>query len=56
MDAEANDADNRSFKIKRMRPEDSSYAQDIAEKYGLTLEKIGARIKLGQPKQRNFLV
>ena len=47
MDVEANDAGNRSFKIKRMRPEGSSYAQDIAEKYGLTLEKMLATLKTG---------
>jgi DNA mismatch repair protein MutS len=30
----------RSFKIVRARPEGNSYARDIAEKYGLTLENL----------------
>ncbi|CAG7657527.1 hypothetical protein ACFQI7_35135 [Paenibacillus allorhizosphaerae] len=30
----------RSFKIDRARPEGNSYARDIAEKYGLTLENL----------------
>lgn len=35
----------RSFKIRRAKPDGKSYARDIAEKYGLSYEKIMARIK-----------
>ena len=34
------DDGTRSFKILRTKPDGKSYAKDIAEKYGLSLEKI----------------
>lgn len=36
---------SRSFKILRESPDGKSYARDIAEKYGLSLEKIMSKIK-----------
>jgi len=36
---------SRSFKIRRVRPDGKSYARDIAEKYGLSLDKILAKIQ-----------
>ncbi len=36
----AMEAGERSFKIRRARPDGRSYARDIAEKYGLSFEKI----------------
>lgn len=43
-------ADNgtRSFKILRQKPDGKSYAKDIAEKYGLSLEKITDTIERGK--------
>jgi len=35
---------SRSFKILRERPDGKSYARDIADKYGLSLDKIMAKI------------
>ena len=39
------DDGTRSFKILRQKPDGKSYAKDIAEKYGLSLEKITATIE-----------
>lgn len=39
------DDGTRSFKIIRQKPDGKSYAKDIAEKYGLSLEKITATIE-----------
>ena len=39
------DKGSRSFKILRARPDGKSYARDIAEKYGLSLEHILARVQ-----------
>lgn len=36
---------SRSFKILRARPDGKSYARDIAEKYGLSLEHILSRVR-----------
>lgn len=36
---------SRSFKILRARPDGKSYARDIAEKYGLSIDKIMEKIK-----------
>lgn len=36
---------SRSFKIFREKPDGKSYARDIAEKYGLSLDKIMTKIK-----------
>lgn len=36
---------SRSFKILREKPDGKSYARDIAEKYGLSLDKIMTKIK-----------
>ncbi|MBR5313627.1 MAG: hypothetical protein IKU40_12180 [Clostridia bacterium] len=36
---------SRSFKIRRAKPDGKSYARDIAEKYGLSIEKIMDKIK-----------
>ncbi|MBE6598388.1 MAG: hypothetical protein E7638_02975 [Ruminococcaceae bacterium] len=36
---------SRSFKIKRMKPDGKSYARDIAEKYGLSIDKILKKIQ-----------
>lgn len=36
---------SRSFKILREKPDGKSYARDIAEKYGLSLDKIITKIK-----------
>ncbi len=36
---------SRSFKILREKPDGKSYASDIADKYGLSLEKIMAKVK-----------
>ncbi|MBQ4556355.1 MAG: hypothetical protein IJA60_01740 [Clostridia bacterium] len=38
--AKITDDGTRSFKILRQKPDGKSYAKDIAEKYGLSLEKI----------------
>lgn len=38
------DEGKRSFKIKRAKPDGKSYARDIAEKYGLSFERIMDRI------------
>ena len=35
----------RSFRILRMKPDGKSYARDIADKYGLSLEKITETIE-----------
>lgn len=35
----------RSFKIRRMKPDGKSYARDIAEKYGLSIDKILDKIQ-----------
>ena len=35
----------RSFKVRRARPDGKSYARDIAEKYGLSFERIMTRIE-----------
>ena len=35
----------RSFKIHRMKPDGKSYARDIAEKYGLTFDKLIGKAK-----------
>ena len=35
---------SRSFKIRRAKPDGKSYARDIAEKYGLSIEKIMDKI------------
>ena len=39
------DEGTRSFKVRRARPDGKSYARDIAEKYGLSFEKIMAKIE-----------
>ena len=39
------DEGERSFKVRRARPDGKSYARDIAEKYGLSFEKIMTRIE-----------
>jgi DNA mismatch repair protein MutS len=39
-----NDPGKRSYRITRTRPIGSSYARDIAEKYGLTLENLMATL------------
>ena len=36
---------SRSFKILRERPDGKSYAKDIADKYGLSIEKIMMKVK-----------
>ncbi|MBQ5832331.1 MAG: hypothetical protein IIW43_02530, partial [Selenomonadales bacterium] len=36
---------SRSFKIVRKKPDGKSYARDIADKYGLSLDKIMEKIK-----------
>jgi DNA mismatch repair ATPase MutS len=36
---------SRSFKILRERPDGKSYARDIADKYGLSIDKIMEKIK-----------
>ena len=36
---------SRSFKILRAKPDGKSYARDIAEKYGLSLDHILEKIK-----------
>ena len=36
---------SRSFKIVRKNPDGKSYARDIADKYGLSLDKIIEKIK-----------
>ena len=36
---------SRSFKILRERPDGKSYARDIADKYGLSLDKIMGKIQ-----------
>ncbi len=36
---------SRSFKIRRMKPDGKSYARDIAEKYGLSIDKILDKIQ-----------
>ena len=35
----------RSFKVRRARPDGKSYARDIAEKYGLSLDKIMEKVE-----------
>lgn len=40
LDAEQAESGVRSYKISRSRPEGSSYARHIAQKYGLTLENL----------------
>ena len=35
----------RSFKIKRQKPDGKSYAKDIADKYGISYEHIMKKIK-----------
>ena len=42
------DEGTRSFKVRRARPDGKSYARDIAEKYGLSFEKILAKIEKNQ--------
>ncbi|MBQ6892904.1 MAG: hypothetical protein IJN48_01745 [Clostridia bacterium] len=42
------DDGKRSFKILRTKPDGKSYAKDIAEKYGLSLEKITDTIERGK--------
>lgn len=44
------DKGSRSFKILRARPDGKSYARDIAEKYGLSLEHILSRVKKSDGK------
>jgi hypothetical protein len=39
------DEGERSFKVRRARPDGKSYARDIAEKYGLSVDKILSRIE-----------
>ena len=39
------DEGKRSFKIYRAKPDGKSYARDIADKYGLSLDKIMEKIK-----------
>ena len=39
------DEGERSFKVRRARPDGKSYARDIAEKYGLSFERIMTRIE-----------
>ncbi len=36
---------SRNFKIRRMKPDGKSYARDIAEKYGLSIDKILDKIQ-----------
>jgi len=36
---------SRSFKILRIKPDGKSYARDIAEKYGLSLDNIMAKVR-----------
>ena len=38
----------RSFRIYRATPDGKSYARDIANKYGLSLEEITGRLKAGK--------
>ena len=38
----------RSFKIRRTKPDGKSYARDIAERYGLTYDKIIKKIGNGK--------
>ena len=44
------DKGSRSFKILRARPDGKSYARDIAEKYGLSLEHILSRVQKNDGK------
>ncbi len=44
------DKGSRSFKILRARPDGKSYARDIAEKYGLSLEHILSRVQKSDGK------
>ena len=39
------DEGTRSFKVRRARPDGKSYARDIADKYGLSFDKIMAKIE-----------
>ena len=39
------DEGSRSFKVRRAKPDGKSYARDIAEKYGLSIEKIMAKVE-----------
>ena len=39
------DEGTRSFKVRRARPDGKSYARDIAEKYGLSFDKILSKIE-----------
>ena len=43
----------RSFKIRRAKPDGKSYARDIAEKYGLTYDKIIEKIKMRKLDQHH---
>ena len=43
--AKISDDGTRSFKILRQKPDGKSYARDIAEKYGLSFEKITQTIE-----------
>ena len=36
----------RSFKIHRMKPDGKSYAKDIADKYGLSYEKLTGKERI----------
>ena len=44
---------HRSFKIRRAKPDGKSYARDIAERYGLTYDKIIDKIKSRKLDQIN---
>ena len=39
------DEGSRSFKVRRAKPDGKSYARDIAEKYGLSIDKIMAKVE-----------
>ena len=43
----------RSFKIARRTPDGKSYARDIAEKYGLSFDRLTARIRDGGTSEPN---
>ena len=43
--AKIEEGGRRSFKILRMKPDGKSYAKDIADKYGLSFEKITETIE-----------
>ena len=42
------DSGKRNFKIRREKPDGRSYARDIAEKYGLSLDNILKKIHRGE--------